>query len=532
MDGSMIAASTMCQTKLFRLRPKLNDALRVQRIETPHSIARSGARILHFTPDGRWLMVVTTNNLVKIHRVTERQNEAKVLQILSKPVELRRLHREPVKTQFQHGSHGNYTRLISRVAFSADSRILATGDLSGYIDTWVLEGYEDLTQRHVADVKGVDSSVSSDDEDGDAKLSPTVIFGQHWIRNPNASLIPKLAAPPLVLSFRPSSIPSVLQITNGTTAVRPTRHTPHPRSHDLPTSEDRLFALTSEHQMYELEVLSGRLSHWSRRNPTSSLPEGFRNIRDRAMGLVWNIDTEKERLWLYGSSWLWMFDLSKDFPRHGESQNGSQKQSEEDEATITVHGTNKRKRNQGTGIMQHNIREPGKQDAGAGSKISDKELGVGTGRKFRRTDGPEPDSSHWVSLDREYIPGSEDDDDDYVSGSALLDLRRETVEPGRLSNGFAKHTVCRHGRANTNGDTRLISSNTNTGIPYWSTYKYRPILGIVPLEGDLRDEDEDGGVDRADDESTQGLEVALIERPVWDLDLPPRYYGDQEWNDQ
>ena len=528
----MIAASTMSEIKLFRLRSKMNNALRVQRIEVPYSITRSGARILQFSPDCRWLMIITTNNLVKLYRITDQHDKKKALQVLTDPVELRRLPRESAKLQFQHGSHGIYSRLISRAAFSADSRILATGDLSGYLDTWVLEGYEDLAQLHATDVNGFDSSASSNDEDGDAKPSSTVILGQHWVRNPHASLIPKLAAAPLALSFRPSSKPLMPQTTNGATAVHPTRHNPHPHSHDLPSGEDRLFVLTSEHQMYEFEVLSGRLSSWSRRNPTSNLPEDFRNIRDRAMGLVWNISMDKERVWLYGSSWLWMFDLSQDFPHPSESQTGSQKQPEVDRITVSVNGEKKRKRNQEADDVQNRAGEPGTRDTGAGSKIPDEELGVGIGRKFRRTDGPEPDSSRWVSLDRECSPGSEDDDDSHVSGSALLELRRKTSEPGQLRDGVAGHAVSRHGGATTNGITQLIKSKSNTGASCWSTYKYRPILGIVPLGGDLQDEDEDREVDGTDNESAKGLEVALVERPVWDLDLPPRYYGDQEWDSQ
>jgi len=220
----MIAASTTSETKIFRLRHKINNALRVQRIEAPPRINRTGARIVHFSPDGRWLVIITVDNLVHLFRITENEAVSKAPQLLPKPVELRRLPREAAKPKFQHGSLGNYNRSISRVAFSEDSRILATGDLSGYLDTWVLEGYEDLTQPNNVNVDEVDSSASSDDEDGDEEQHPTVIFGQHWIRNPAASLIPKLAAAPIILSFRPLNGPPMLKLTNGTsTIVEPSR---------------------------------------------------------------------------------------------------------------------------------------------------------------------------------------------------------------------------------------------------------------------------------------------------------------------
>ncbi len=522
----------MSEIKIFRLRQKINNALRVQRIEAPQSIARSGARIVHFSPDGRWLVIITANNLVQVHRITEPEAANKAPQLLPKPVELRRLIREPAKTKFQHGSLGDYTRSINRVAFSEDSHILATGDLSGYLDTWVLEGYEDLTHSTDVDINGVDSSVASDDEDGDEEQHPTVIFGQHWIRNPAAPLMPKLAAAPIVLSFRPSSRPPMQRLTNGSSAVHRTRQTPHPHSHDLPNGEDRLFALTSEHQVYEFEVLSGRISNWSRRNPTSHLPEDFRNLRDRATGLVWDTYTDKERIWLYGSSWLWMFDLSKDFPRPEETPKEPQKQPEEDEVATSTNSKKKRKRKREAVSAQQVVGEPGKQDSGAGSKIPNSELGAGIGRKFRRTDGPEPSSTRIISLDREYSAGSEDDDDNHVGRSALLDLRRETGKARELSNGVSEDAVSTHCEAIVNGDTKLVKRQTNSGVPYWGTYKYRPILGIVPLGGGPEDEDQDPELDGDDDELARGVEVALVERPLWDLDLPPRYHGDQEWDNR
>jgi len=529
-DGSMIAASTTSETKIFRLRHKINNALRVQRIEAPPRVNRTGARIVHFSPDGRWLVIITVDNLVHLFRITENEAVSKAPQLLPKPVELRRLPREAAKPKFQHGSLGNYNRSISRVAFSEDSRILATGDLSGYLDTWVLEGYEDLTQPNNVNVDEVDSSASSDDEDGDEEQHPTVIFGQHWIRNPAASLIPKLAAAPIILSFRPLNGPPMLKLTNGTTTtVHPTRQTPRPHSHDLPNGEDRLFAMTSEHQVYEFEVLSGRISKWSRRNPTSHLPEDFRAIRDRATGLIWDIRTDKERIWLYGSSWLWMFDLSKDFPRPKEPLQETQQKPEEDDVAIGSNSKNKRKRKREAKGAPKVVPEPGKQDSGAGNKIPISEMGVGIGRRFRRTDGPEPDSSRWITLDQEYSADS-DDDDNNVGGSALLDLRRGTAEVGELSNGVEEDAVSTQGGANAPRDMTPSKRRINSGVPHWCTYKYRPILGIVPLGRGNEGGDQDAELDGDDDELAKGVEVALVERPPWDLDLPPRYHGGQEWD--
>jgi len=57
--------------------------------------------------------------------------------------------------------------------------------------------------------------------------------------------------------------------------------------------------------------------------------------------------------------------------------------------------------------------------------------------------------------------------------------------------------------------------------PWWFTFRFRPILGVVSLH--------DGEWAREIEEKTDTvMEVVLVERPVWDLDLPPRFVGSHE----
>jgi U3 small nucleolar RNA-associated protein 4 len=98
-------------------------------------------------------------------------------------------------------------------------------------------------------------------------------------------------------------------------------------------------------------------------------------------------------------------------------------------------------------------------------------------------------------------PEEEDDDDDDeedTDGGELLHMRDEQG-------------------ANGSGPVEKRDLKTK----YWHTYKYRPILGIVPLQR----EEEEAGVGAA----LAPVEVALVERPIWDVDLPPRYFADNEW---
>jgi U3 small nucleolar RNA-associated protein 4 len=44
------------------------------------------------------------------------------------------------------------------------------------------------------------------------------------------------------------------------------------------------------------------------------------------------------------------------------------------------------------------------------------------------------------------------------------------------------------------------------------TFKYRPIFGVVPIST-----------------ADQPLEIALVERPTWDVDMPESYFSVEQW---
>lgn len=527
-DGSTLVVATVAETKLFHLRQRkteTSDSLRVQKFDLPQTIAKSGAKLVKFSPDSRWCVIVRPENSIQVCRLVQTETPKENLRILPKVVDLKRLHRDPIAPKLQHGSLGNYDRSITRIAFSADSRILVVGDLSGYLDSWVLEGQEELTQQDEEQEDDAKSTTSSDNDESDEERHAPVILGQHWIRNPVASLLPKLGAAPLVLSFRPSKAPSSSVLSNGNAGVHPTRHNPHPHSHDLPNGEDRLFALTCEHQMYEFEVLSGRLSEWSRRNPTSSWPTEFRQNRDRAMGLVWDTDLGKQRMWVYGSSWLWMFNLSKDLPSVENEESRS-----EDDAVNNATKANKLKRKRKPRRRLSEVQDPRKHNSGAGSKVRSDELEVGFGRGYRkRNNGLDPEDGRWISIDREPTPASDDEDDDVLNGSSLARLRRGLRDDVQ-TNGGDDETMDVDNPPLVNGDMAAVRKQAEDGPAYWHTFKYRPIMGMVLIGGGhdpaSHELDHKGG----DDEASGGVEVALVERPMWDVELPPRYDGDQEWD--
>ena len=520
-DGKRLAIATMAGIRVFglRLESGMLNVRKLEKIQTCADLSKRQAKVIRFSPDTKWLATIGGDNIIRMYRRSEGPKDKMFYDYLDESAELKRLRRDTSNTKARDACLGSYNRSINRLEFSADSRILAVSDISGFLDTWVIEGQEDLTQNDEVSypLDATDKSDSSDEEDSDQEDSRTTFFGERWIRNPAASLLAKLPATPLVLAFRPSTPQAQSTITNGSIGVHSTRHNPHPHSHDLPHGEDRLLIVTAENQIYEFNILSGKISDWSRRNPTSSLPQEFRDLRDRAKSAVWD---HTGRVWLYGISWLWMFDLSRDLPAVGDEQKQG----------ITTNGISKEislKRKREDNDEQSTASRP-RIDTGAGSKISYAERGTNIGRNIREINGADAMSGRWINLDAEQ-DGSSDEESDHVLANetqqALAKLRRsDTNTNAHIPNGESTDA-----EGPKNDDTPTPTAKTKRGkrLSYWHTYKYRPILGIVPLGDETDDEGVTG--DRVD-EAPLGLEVALVERPLFDAELPPRYLGSQEWD--
>ena len=131
-------------------------------------------------------------------------------------------------------------RTISRVAFSANSRILAVGDLAGYLDTWILQGCEDFTEESNKQQTALEQANRSDDESSEEEVHAQVTLGQSWIRNPTASILPKLPSAALILSFRPRRLNHDKQATSGI-SIYIKGGSSHSKNASYTDHEDRLF---------------------------------------------------------------------------------------------------------------------------------------------------------------------------------------------------------------------------------------------------------------------------------------------------
>ncbi|KAL2023654.1 hypothetical protein VTK56DRAFT_1811 [Thermocarpiscus australiensis] len=233
-----------------------------------------------------------------------------------------------------------------------------------------------------------------------------------------------------------------------------------------------LLVITTLKQLFIFNPLHGVLSEWSRRNTYLKLPEPFKDTRDQVKGVVW----QGPRAWIYGVSSLFMLDLSQDFDPEKDAPEG------------------KNGRNQGT------KRKRGVQESGAGGRMEKHSL---VPQRVRIAAGP--DGGKWEDVevaeaeDQKSIgasSGVEDDDDDTDGG----ELQRLRDHEGGAN---AQHAEREGQRAK-----------------WWHTYQFRPILGIVPVEG-TQQQGAAGGI--------PPLEVALVERPLSGDDLPDRYFAEGEW---
>ncbi|QIW97168.1 hypothetical protein AMS68_002686 [Peltaster fructicola] len=430
-SGDLLAASTSSSTKLFQLRSASADdvLLKVRKLALPKDMASTGARLLALAEEeaeGIWLAAVSTDNEIRLTKVIWSASDSNNLEAATMSIELERNFRRSVdQTGFKR-----YNSTISKLTFTDDAAMLVTGDLSGRLDYWEVEGEFDVEQSCIAVSKTNqdDSDVDSDDDDD----TDIVLYGQTW-RYGSSSPLPALDSAPLVTTFRPSAEQNLLDSQLGDAAMPAHR---------------RLLVITARHQLYEYEVRDGLLSAWSQRNPSSSLPDDFTRLRDRVIGAHWD---PRERLWLYGSNFVFMLDVADDL--QVSEKNGSNKRKRQ------VDNTAPSKRNKGSGAggpitNGHDVR--GSLTA---MRSEDKKR---TGLDLRTTNGVDMDI---------------DDDEGVVAG----DLTRLTHD-------------------SSDDRKKLVSNQT---IQHWSTTKYRPILGMVALAHEAKSSTDDEDV----------LEVVIVERP-------------------
>ncbi len=572
-DGNFVAASTAAGVRLFQLRRVTSSgklSLRTRPIELPTTLRNFGARHVAFSEDGKWLLTIRRNNTILLAKITVSDDLKQRPSIYSRIVRLAHKTRKQDTTAL-----GDYSTHINAFTFSPDSRVLAVADLSGSIDAWILEGLEDLSYTPSDDEKSDNSSQSSDSDSDpeDQDSDSPIIQGQRWTRTPQDINLPRLDSSILALTFRPAIHHTQSHNETASGHVHPTRHTPHPLAHTSPPTSVSLIAITAKHTLIELDILTGKLTPWSRRNPSSLLPPTFTRIRDRIMGVFWDTSHDRQRLWMYGPRWMYMLDLAHDLP----APDSEGKQAAE--RSLPGHKSSpsqKRKR-------RHSHSRAGKGTGAGGHLKSSDRSAIGYGSlavKYKGTG--DHNAMDIVELENRLEPAS-DDDDHVASNDALVRFRRGIGD--QADGGDVKmHDSQPNGTNSTAGDAdHRLPTTKGEPITHYYTHHYRDIFGVAVLSSpspsdkptalphinvnttntgsrtnpspassyatakSILDRDANGDVtmnaarpshaqvdggadDAADNTSSNALEIIVVERPLHDIDMPPRFDGGQDWD--
>jgi U3 small nucleolar RNA-associated protein 4 len=524
-DGRLIIASTSKAVRLFQVRRSVVDGISIVRsrpVQLPTPLQDHGARHVGISPDGRWLFAVRFDSTVIVVKLLTGSDAKSAPTIHATVARL-----SPTSGDDDDERFGNYVNQISTVRMSADSRVLVIGDLSGHITAWTLEGHEDTLTTLDASMDATSNSSSSDssssDSDDDEDEDSPTIHAQRWSR---VATFPRLDSSILSLCIRqvgPSSNTSPHSPKQPTNiAVHPTRHNPHPLANEHPTPNTTILALTATHSLVELSVTTGKLTDWSRRNPSSLLPVRFRNIRDRAVDMF----LHSNRLWMYGCSWVYMFDLSHDFPIPSTAPDSSEG------ISATANG---KKRKRGSAATTAT------KGTGAGSRILNHRkrpvsgLAAPTGIKYKGEQGV----LEVVDLEGRMAPVEDDDALGEEEGvGALVRLRRD--EHTEANGEHRKRGGMKVSALNGDAD----ADNLEEGPTEYGTFRYRAIFGICVLGNDsdgldLPTQDEthvmaNGDVNMHDDVAQQPrgktIEVVIVERPMYDVPQSARFDGGQDWD--
>ncbi|CAK7209209.1 U3 small nucleolar RNA-associated protein [Sporothrix eucalyptigena] len=533
-DGSYVVVATINEVKAFQLRKTSSGDLAISKVAVPASIANKGASGAAVSPNGRWVALSNgvENHMTVIEAVSPGNDDDK-LSFRAKPTRLVRLRRSIPRHELFSGL-GRYDRRVIRLAFSPDSKLLAVGDLAGYIDTWVLRGPNGITDEvsatDAADGEDDEMVDVNDEEDSDASSDEDASDAEDdgeankWVRNPRAKQLPKLSGAPVVLSFS-ADVP-------GAPAVAGEPFSSSSQSANPPLARDYvLLAVTATSRLFAFNPLRARLVPWLRRLSPANLPLEFRNIRDISKGVLW----QGPRVWIYGTSFLFMVDTSVEPTAASTSTSSTADKANASSSTALTSAPTpsaeapKRKRKRG-------------DDSGAGSRMEI--TGLGPQRVQMVVESAEGGVS-WVDVDMEDAEekgeGLGDDDDDGDSDEdSDSDDGEATSHAQKLLHQQQQQQQAKHHKKSprktrkqqqdeekeekeaAEADKQLqkhLRSPQPQTPRWWHTFKYRPILGVVPLAT--------ASSTPSSSSAYPSLEVALIERPGWDIDLPLRYGGDE-----
>ena len=425
-------------------------------------LADEGARLLQFAPDGSRLLIVTPDSRILMANIDVTAPKGRAVRpVVSISSPIYHLDRELAPPQ-QPSANGPVPSSKRKSRQKQDE-----GSHGAYLNTIVKASFSS-TSRLVAvgDLAGNITAFA---------LSPSEDC--KWARI--ATAIPRLPAAPVVLSFRPA--PSTLQISSGDDGEAGREEGEAP--------DGELLVLPADtHNIHLFSATSGRLTRWSQQHPMPDcLPAEFAVAGDRAVGAFWE---SAERVWCFSASWVWMFDFSRAWPNHKISFD-------------VASGNGKRKRDAPVSVGSM---------SGAGTRMA---VPMGLGKhvpKPKTGEGAEAGEGGTVTEDDD----SDSDGDDGDDGDGDDD---DDDNDGDDDGGDGVAAAVRLARPRR---PRLGKKGQK---PYWGSYRYRSLLGFLPIG---KPEVVQMAGRGWEGDGLSAIETVVVERPAWDVRLPPRFYDGRD----
>ncbi|KAA8913749.1 WD40-repeat-containing domain protein [Sphaerosporella brunnea] len=213
------------------------------------------------------------------------------------------------------------------------------------------------------------------------------------------------------------------------------------------------------HMLHLFSATSGRLTAWSQRNPMPGC------LPVEFAGLmdraVGAFWDGHARAWIHGAGWVCMFDFSRDWKNNHLSF---------DTVAVSTEGAGG-KRKRGVPLSVGSI-------SGAGGRMHTPLMVA------RRSQGKAPAQSDAES--------SEDENDGFNAAAAVA------KDPTKRQQG----------------------KRGGPGV-YWSSFRYKSLLGFLPVgTKEVVQMFGEGWEGRG---GLNAIEIAVVERPIWDVSLPPRF---------
>ena len=255
------------------------------------------------------------------------------------------------------------------------------------------------------------------------------------------------------------------------------------------------------------------------------------------MGMWWDCRSNHQRLWLYGANFIYMLDLARDLDPSADTANSRKRK-------VGMLGNHVIEAPEGHELVKVEDEEIEKkkkqrrQNTGAGSEMKENQK-YGVQMRKIDWDGEEAGLLSPPQSIKDDIDEDEDEDEEMIDyedeegaaeADALVISRRKAQSDHTLTHND-KNTIedneDEQQSSTPTGDDTVVRDKTEEvpSAASWHTFQYRGIFGICALNQEFSP---NADINAAGSEESVP-EVVIVERPLYDVELLPRFTSGQDW---